>query len=188
MNELSSIPATLEQNPSQDLKSLSILRERARTLAKPSEEAKAADDSLELVEFRLSNEIYGIDAKFVKEVHLFNNLRKIPGTPDFMPGVINLNGKIISMIDLKKIIGLAPSADNSHKQSCLVLAHKESMLAMLIDEIIGIKSETPAEISSAFTTDKNSQDNYISAISSSNTIILDAQRILNDPKLTVNIL
>jgi len=164
-----------------------ILRERARILAETNIEKVSEENTFDVVEFQLANEIYGIEARFVREIYIFSHLRKIPGTPDFMLGVINLQGKIISLIDIKRIVGLDISSETSTKQKCLILSFKERELAILIDAVIGIKSETTSEISKGFIAEKNAQDNYISAITSSNTIILDAMRILNDQKLTINI-
>lgn len=188
MSELNKHISSYANSPSDAvLRKTSLLKERAKALASSNTEVVLEEGKIDFVEFRISNETYGIDTRFVKEIFLFNNFRKIPDTPDFMPGVINLHGKIVSLVDLKKLFSLDTETENSSKQTSLVISHGGNELALLIDSVIGIKPSSISEISKGFTSDKNTQDNYISSITSTNTIILDALRILNDSKLTVNI-
>lgn len=165
-----------------------LMQKRARELASVTDEKVESKDTIEIVEFTLSKEIYGIEAKYVKEIYIFNHIRKIPGTPDFMPGVINYHGKIISIIDLKKLLGLDPSSGETIvKEKGLILFWNESELAIMIDSVVGIKASAINDISRGFSHNKNSQENFISAITNDHTIILDAPRIVSDQRITINI-
>jgi purine-binding chemotaxis protein CheW len=60
---------------------------------------------LQLVTFRLDNEEFGVDILKVQEINRMMNITKIPNAPDFIEGVINLRGKIIPIVDLRKRLG-----------------------------------------------------------------------------------
>ena len=64
------------------------------------------DDSiLQLVTFKLENYEFGVDILRVQEINRMMNITKIPNAPTFTEGVINLRGKIIPIIDLRKKLG-----------------------------------------------------------------------------------
>ena len=59
-------------------------------------------DLLQLVGFQLDDEEYGIDILKVQEINRITEITKIPQSPDFVEGVINLRGNVIPIIDLRK--------------------------------------------------------------------------------------
>ena len=61
-----------------------------------------AGQELQLVTFRLANEEYGLPITKVKEINRLVPVTKLPQTPSFMEGIINLRGCIIPVIDLRK--------------------------------------------------------------------------------------
>jgi len=64
------------------------------------------DDSiLQLVTFKLENDEFGVDILKVQEINRMMSITKIPNAPAFTEGVINLRGKIIPIIDLRKKLG-----------------------------------------------------------------------------------
>ena len=62
-------------------------------------------DELQLVIFDLAAETYGVDIGSVREIIRMQETTKVPRTPDFVEGVINLRGKVIPVIDLRKRFG-----------------------------------------------------------------------------------
>lgn len=65
-------------------------------------EHKEAEQELQLVTFRLANEEYGLPITKVQEINRVVPVTKLPQTPPFMEGIINLRGRIIPVIDLRK--------------------------------------------------------------------------------------
>jgi len=63
------------------------------------------DRILQLVTFKLENEEFGVDILKVQEINKMMNITKIPNAPYFIEGVINLRGKIIPVVDLRKKLG-----------------------------------------------------------------------------------
>jgi purine-binding chemotaxis protein CheW len=60
---------------------------------------------LQLVTFKLENEEFGVDILKVQEINRMMTITKIPNAPNFIEGVINLRGKIIPIVDLRKRLG-----------------------------------------------------------------------------------
>ncbi len=60
---------------------------------------------LQLVTFKLGNEEFGVDILKVQEINKMMSITKIPNAPTFIEGVINLRGKIIPIVDLRKRLG-----------------------------------------------------------------------------------
>jgi len=78
-----------------------------------------SEDLEQLLTFMLGDELYGIDVNDIKEVIEYENVFKIPLTPDFIAGVINLRGEVVPVIDLNarfygKISGIT-------KFTCIVI-------------------------------------------------------------------
>src|SRR5439155_26042073 len=79
---------------------------RARVLAQEPAETAALEERLEVIEFRLADEQYGLESAYVREVYPMKELTPLPCTPPFVLGLINLRGQILSVIDIKKFFGL----------------------------------------------------------------------------------
>jgi purine-binding chemotaxis protein CheW len=62
---------------------------------------------VQLVIFKLANEDYGLPISKVQEINRMVTVTKLPQTPDFMEGIINLRGRIIPVVDLRKRFGFA---------------------------------------------------------------------------------
>ncbi len=60
---------------------------------------------LQLVTFKLGSEEFGVDILKVQEINKMMSITKIPNAPNFIEGVINLRGKIIPIVDLRKRLG-----------------------------------------------------------------------------------
>lgn len=67
----------------------------------------ASTELLQLVSFRLDEEEFGVDILKVQEIIRMVDITRVPNSPDFVEGVINLRGRIIPVIGLRKKFGLA---------------------------------------------------------------------------------
>lgn len=61
---------------------------------------------VQLVIFKLANEDYGLPIQKVQEINRIVPVTRLPQTPDFMEGIINLRGRVIPVVDLRKRFGL----------------------------------------------------------------------------------
>ena len=76
---------------------------------------QSADDSnlIQLVTFKLGEEEFGVDILKVQEIIRMMPITKVPNAPEFVEGVINLRGKVIPVIDMRRRFGLEPSPRDS---------------------------------------------------------------------------
>ena len=85
--------------------------------------AMAVDAALEekqLVVFDLDSESYGVDIGAVREIIRMQEITRVPRTPEFVEGVINLRGKVIPVVDLRKRFGLAAGEENKDNRIVVV--------------------------------------------------------------------
>ncbi len=101
--------------------------------AAPAREEKAAVEAQEhLVTFFLSGEEYGVDVRLVQEIIRVSEITQVPRAPEFIKGVINLRGRIIPVIDLKKKLGLGEVAMTRHAR-VVVIRLRERLIGLLVD-------------------------------------------------------
>ena len=85
-----------------------------------------------LVCFRIGNETFGVDIFAVREIVRVQDITKVPGAPEFVLGVINLRGRIISVVDLGRQLGMAPSEITS--TSRILVIHLDGLsVGFLVD-------------------------------------------------------
>lgn len=79
-----------------------------------------AEQEFQLVTFRLANEEYGLPITKVQEINRLVPVTKLPQTPSFMEGIINLRGRIIPVIDLRKRFELPITAHDEDTRIIIV--------------------------------------------------------------------
>lgn len=118
--------------------------------------AASTENSIQLVVFRLGDEYFGVDIARVQEINRLIEVTKIPQTPDFIEGVVNLRGQIIPIIDLRKRFNFSSVAEHS-KETRIVVVETGGLIAGLIvdavTEVLRLERDqlmpTPEIVSSA---------------------------------------
>ena len=170
--------------PSPDEKR-AILKARAKALAQDPNEKEAVGEAIEVLEFLLGDESYGIEATFVREVYPLKELTPLPGTPSFVLGVINVRGEILSVVDMKKFFDLPEMETTDHDK--VVIVHNESMeFGILADHIPGVRLIRLEDIQPPPPTLTGISAEYLRGVTSERTVILDAGEILSDKKIVVD--
>jgi purine-binding chemotaxis protein CheW len=97
--------------------------------------AKAAgEETFHLVTFRLAREEYGVEIGRVQEIIRAVDITQVPGAPGHVQGVINLRGRIIPVVDLRKRFGL-PEVPLTDRHRIIVVELGEKRLGMLVDSV-----------------------------------------------------
>ncbi len=91
--------------------------------------------TIQLVNFRLRDEEFGVDIGSVKEIIRVSEITHIPDAPSFIHGVTNLRGQIIAVIDLARQFGLAPRQDLPESARIVVTEIRDQTVGMLVDEV-----------------------------------------------------
>ena len=96
------------------------------------EERKAAEATEHLATFFLSREEYGVDVRLVQEIIRVSEITPVPRAPESVKGVINLRGRIIPVVDLKKKLGLG-DADSGRRARIVVVKLRDRLVGLLVD-------------------------------------------------------
>ncbi|MFP4278533.1 MAG: chemotaxis protein CheW [Halochromatium sp.] len=111
--------------------------------------AETADslETLKVLTFKLDEEGFGVEISGIQEVLEYRKATRVPRTPDFMLGVINLRGKVIPVVDLRKHFELTVSAPTV--ETCIIIIHvmiegENTPLGILADRVQEVV-EIPAE-------------------------------------------
>ncbi len=88
--------------------------------------------------FRLADEEYGLEILKVQEIIRMQAVTRVPRTPDYVRGVINLRGKVIPVVELRKKFSFAPSEDTD--KTCIIVVQISSsdvsiVMGIIIDEV-----------------------------------------------------
>ncbi len=96
------------------------------------EEKKAIEATEHLVTFYLADEEYGVDVRLVQEIIRVAEITQIPRAPEFIKGVINLRGRIIPVVDLKRKLNLG-DVEHTRQARIVVVKIKDRLLGLLVD-------------------------------------------------------
>ncbi|MCB0262532.1 MAG: chemotaxis protein CheW [Calditrichia bacterium] len=88
----------------------------------------------QLVSFVVENEEYGIDILNVQEIIRMMEISRVPNAPDFIEGVINLRGKIVPVVDLRKRFGRIPRKRDKETR-IIVVELGEKVVGFLVDQV-----------------------------------------------------
>lgn len=98
------------------------------------EAPEVKEETTQLVVFRISAEWYGIEITKVKEVIKAEDITYLPSSPEYVAGIVNLRGNILSVTDLKKIFGL-PQEELTGKSRLVVIESGVLETGLLVDEV-----------------------------------------------------
>ncbi|MHB1126221.1 MAG: chemotaxis protein CheW [Bacillota bacterium] len=110
-----------------------------------SKEKALAFTEEQLVVFQLVGETYGIDIANVHEIIRMKNITVVPRTPRFVEGVINLRGRIIPVIDLRKRFGIPPG-EKTQNTRIMVVEVGDVTVGMIVDSVLEVLRLPVAEI------------------------------------------
>ncbi len=162
-----------------------ILRARARALAKPLEAAPTPAERLELLVFRLAGERYGIEMARVLEVLPLRDLVPVPGTPAFVLGVVNHRGRILPVLELRRLFDLA--GQEVAEGSRVVAVEAGGMtFGVFAEAVIGTVTVGANEVAPPpviLTADRQA---FLRGVTGEMVAMLDLEALARDPRITVN--
>lgn len=91
----------------------------------------------QLVLFSLGKETYAFPITDIKEIVRFQEISRVPETPDYIEGMINLRGKVITVIHLGKLLDCPVSAG---LEDSMIMVEKDSDIGFLVDEVNEIRT------------------------------------------------
>ena len=161
-----------------------ILKARACALVRETPREDTTE-CIEVVEFLLAYERYGLELPYVREVYPLKELTSLPCTPPFVVGIINVRGRLLSVLDIKNFFDLpAKGLTDLNK---VIIVHDPSMeFGILADALLGVRSIPIEEIQASLPTLTGIREEYLKGVTKDRLVILDAGRLLSDKKIIVH--
>ncbi len=102
--------------------------------------------------FKLEEEVFALDVSKVREILDYTTMTKVPRTPDFMKGVINLRGSVVPVVDMRLKFGM-PSQERT-VDTCIIVAeitidNESTVLGALVDSVQEVFELEPSQIEPA---------------------------------------
>lgn len=102
-------------------------------------------DASEYATFYLKDALCGIALSSIQEINQPSALTVVPQSPDYVMGIINLRGKIVTVIDTGKRLGLSPIRQSHTMRNIIVNADDESV-GLMVDRIGNVISVEPGQV------------------------------------------
>ena len=141
----------------------------------------AAATEQQLVVFDLATESYGVDIGAVREIIRMQEITNVPRTPEFVEGVINLRGKVIPVVDLRKRFGLEVG-EMSAEDRIVVVDIGGNDIGVIVDavnEVLRIFTDSVEPPSSVITTADSDYLMGIAKVDDRLIILLDLESVLS---------
>ena len=118
-----------------------------------NENENVENDEQQLVVLDLAQETYGVDINTVREIIRMQEITKVPKTLDFVEGIINLRGKVIPVVDLRKRFGLPITEQNKDSRIVVVDIDGQSIGIVVdgVSEVLRISNDSVEPPSSMIT-------------------------------------
>ena len=138
----------------------------------------------QVVGFRIGNETYGVRIGSVREIVRVPEITIVPNAPEAIEGVINLRGKIIPVMDLRKRFGNV-SVQPDKKNRILVVELESRLLGLIVSSASEVLKIPPSEIEPPGTVFAEGESSYVTGVGKLKgrlIILLDLPRLLRQPE------
>ncbi len=123
----------------------------------------AKKGTLQLATFYIGDALFGIDIVNVQEISKFSNLTDVPQSPDFVLGIMNLRGRIITVLDLGRKLGLN-STVTTEKTRNIIVDSRDEFIGLLVDRIADVVSVDRSKIEAAPPNVKGVKDLFLQGV------------------------
>lgn len=122
-----------------------------------------ASDEIQLVVFKLGREEYGVSILQVQEIKRMTDITRVPHTPDYIKGVINLRGSVLPVLDLRRRLNLQDQEDTDDTRIIIVKV-EEITVGMIVDSVSEVTALSKENIESPNSVVGGISANYLSGV------------------------
>jgi purine-binding chemotaxis protein CheW len=148
-------------------------------------------ETVQYLTFKLSDEIFALDVAKVREILEITNITKVPQTPDFMRGVINLRGSVVPVIDMRLKFGMSETEQTVN--TCIIVVEVNmdgdtTVLGALADSVQEVVEMGPESIEEAPHIGTKLNADFIRGmgkVDSRFVMILDIDKVFSSDELAV---
>jgi len=145
-------------------------------------EKASEDEILQRVTFQLENETYGINVMQVQEILRYSEIAAVPGAPDYVIGIINLRGNVVTVIDTRSRFGLMPAEITDNSRIVIIEAEKQ-VIGILVDSVAEVVYLKKSEIEDAPYVGTEESSQFIQGVTNRDDgllILVDLNKLLSD--------
>ena len=145
-------------------------------------ENMANNPIIQWVTFFLDNEKYGIKVMQVQEVLRMTEIAPVPGAPDYVLGIINLRGNVVTVVDSRKRFGL-PEKEADDATRIVIIEAGDQVVGILVDSVAEVVDLRANDIETAPNVGTDESSKYIQGVSSQGNellILVDVDKLLSD--------
>lgn len=144
------------------------------------------EDSIQYLTFKLDGDAYATEITKVREVLEHTDVTRVPRTPDYMKGVINLRGSVVPVIDLRMQFGL--KSGEVTVDTCIIIVEvningQATVLGELADSVQEVIDLTPDQLEPAPTLGTRVNNKFIHAMGKASDgsfiIVLDIDKVFS---------
>lgn len=146
-------------------------------------EGNEINDEMQLVIFKLGSEEFGVDISQVREIIRVGEITRVPGSPRYVDGVINLRGQVTTVVNLRTRLGL-DGKDMDADARIMIMEINKNVVGLIVDSVTEVKNieagqiePLPEVLSSAISSD------YIQGVGKLDKrllILVDLKHIIRD--------
>ena len=144
-------------------------------------DVETISDELKLIVFKLGHEEYGLDILRVQEIKRLMKITRVPSTPHFIKGVINLRGSVLPVVDLRTRLSL-PENDLTDAARIVVVLVNENIVGFIVDEVVEVTTLSRGNVEAANSLSSGISSEYFSGIAKADNrlfILLNPETIVN---------
>ena len=148
-------------------------------------------ETTQLLTFTLGEEVFAVDIAQVREVLEYSEMTKVPRTPEYMRGVINLRGHVVPVVDMRLKFGM--NASEITVNTCVIIVEvsmgeDSSVLGAMVDSVKEVLTIEPQNVEPPPRMGTRLNTNFIRGMGKQEdgfVIILDADRVFSSDELTM---
>jgi purine-binding chemotaxis protein CheW len=139
------------------------------------------DPVIQWVTFRLDNETYGINVMQVQEVLRVTEIAPVPGAPDYVMGIINLRGNVVTVLDTRIRFGL-PTKETDDATRIVIIESEGNVVGILVDSVAEVVDMRRSAVESSPNVGNDESSKYIEGVATHNgelLILVDINKLLS---------
>lgn len=140
------------------------------------------DELIQWVTFHLEGELYGVNVMQVQEVLRVSEIVPVPGAPDYVTGIINLRGSVVTVIDTRKRFGLPEKAADEQTR-IVIIESMGQVIGMLVDGVAEVIDLYRSKIETAPNVGNEESSRFIQGVFSNEgtlLILIDVDKLLTN--------
>lgn len=143
------------------------------------------DQVLQWVTYRLDDETYGINVMQVQEVLRYTEIAPVPGAPNYVMGIINLRGNVVTVIDTRARFGLSPS-EITDSSRIVIIETSDHVVGILVDSVAEVVYLRASQIDSAPNVGNDENSKFVQGVSNRDDellILVDLDKLFDEEEL-----